>query len=89
MPISSEKNKENGQGVAKWMRMAGLACSVGFEFAAGPFAGYFVGTYLSQRFGWGSLAVAISVFIGFLGGFYAVMLTVRRINEIDRKSPED
>ena len=69
----------------KLARITALAFSVIFELMAGPFLGYFIGTYLVKSFGMNSLAVSIGVLIGFLVSFYAAMLTIMKINKLDEK----
>lgn len=56
-----------------------------FELASGPLIGYFLGTYLAQRYGGNDRAVAVCVAIGFFASFYAVIVTLLKMNEIDRK----
>ena len=69
----------------KLARMTALAFSVIFELMAGPFLGYFIGTYLVKSFGVNGLTVSIGVLIGFLVSFYAAMLTIMKINKLDEK----
>jgi F0F1-type ATP synthase assembly protein I len=69
----------------KLARTTALAFSVVFELMAGPFLGYFIGTYLVKSFKVDGLAVSIGVLAGFLMGFYAAMLTIMKIGKINEK----
>ncbi len=69
----------------KIARIAALASSVVFELIAGPFLGYFIGTYIAKVFNTGSIAVSIGVLVGFCVSLYAAMLTIMKINKLDEK----
>jgi hypothetical protein len=88
MTTTPDKPKGRKIDYSKLARLTSLALSVGFELAAGPFIGYYAGTYLVQRLGWSSVAISIFVFVGFFVGLYAATLTVSRINEVNRKAPK-
>ena len=72
----------------KLARITALAFSVVFELMAGPFLGYFIGTYLVKSLGVSGLAVSIGVLVGFLVSLYAAMLTIMKIYALDEKPKE-
>ncbi len=61
--------------------MFALATSAVFELLAGPFIGYFTGIFLTTKFGMPALTMPVAVFTGFALSFYAVLLTINKINK--------
>ena len=67
---------KNKNAVYKWIKITGLMSFLPFVLAAGPFAGYLIGSYLQSRYNTSQYVVLIAVFIGFTG---SVMETVKLV----------
>lgn len=68
------------------VQVAGLAFAIPFEVAAGPFVGYFIGDYLRHSFGVHRYIVFILIAAGFAAGITNVVLTVKMMIKISKKS---
>jgi len=68
-----QKNKDS---TYRWIKIAGLMSFLPFVLAAGPFAGYLLGSYLHERYGAPQYVLLIAVSIGFAG---SVVETVKLV----------
>jgi len=59
-------NKKKVKSLWKMMQIGGLAFSIPFELAAGPFIGYFIGAYLRNKFGVHRYIMLIFILMGFI-----------------------
>jgi len=70
---SGPKNKKAAY---KWIKIAGLMSFLPFVLAAGPFAGYLLGSYLQEKYNAPQYVVLIAISIGFAG---SVIETVKLV----------
>ncbi len=68
-----EKNKKS---TYKWIKIAGLMSFLPFVLAAGPFAGYLLGSYIKERYNAPQYVLLIIISIGFAG---SVVETVKLV----------
>jgi hypothetical protein len=59
-----------------WGRFIGI----GFEIAVGALLGYFAGTWLDRRFGWGGYGTLGGMALGIAAGMYLLIKDAIRIN---------
>ena len=88
-PVKRLLKEASMEKLQKIARITALAFSVVFELMAGPFLGYFIGSYLVKKMGMRAMAVSIGIFIGFMVSFYAAMLTIMEINKLDKSAGKD
>ena len=77
-------NKKTGKGILRMMKFAGLAFSIPFELAAGPFIGYFIGAYLRNKFGLHRYSMYIFILMGFVASVVNVAVTIEMMIKINR-----
>lgn len=70
------------------MSIAGLAFSIPFELAVGPFAGYFIGKYLRDIFGLHRYIVYVFILLGIAAGIFSVVMIIRMMVKINRADPD-
>jgi len=78
----------NNKAVKDFWRMtqiAGLAFSIPFEIAVGPFIGYFIGAYLRDKFGIHRYIVFIFILMGFIASVANVVVTIEMIIKISKE----
>jgi len=66
-------------------QIAGLAFSIPFEIAVGPFIGYFIGIYLRNKFGVHRYIMYIFILMGFVASLVNVAITIEMMIKINRE----
>lgn len=61
----------------KWIKIGGILSFIPFVLAAGPIAGYFLGSYLEAKFHFPQYTSVISVTIGIIGSTVEVIRIIK------------
>lgn len=69
----------------KRIKIAGLVFFMPFMLAAGPVAGFFVGSYLHQRFAMGHYIIFTAITIGLLSSFMETVRIIKIITKAERE----
>ena len=69
----------------KIMQISGLAISLPFEIAGGPFVGYFLGVYLTGKFGAGSYLTLLFIALGIVASIINTAAIIRMMIRINRE----
>ncbi|MDD5116182.1 MAG: hypothetical protein PHW98_03865 [Candidatus Omnitrophica bacterium] len=69
----------------KGVKTAGLVSFIPFMLAAGPLSGYFVGTFLQEKFNLSYLTVLFGVFFGFLSAVFEIIRILKVIGRTNKK----
>jgi uncharacterized protein YqgC (DUF456 family) len=72
------KNKM-GNNILQLARWAGLAISIPFEMAAGPFIGYLIGSFLVHHFRMPKAVEVIFIVMGLIGSFINTAIIIKII----------
>jgi len=83
-PIDKKKTKRD---LLKLMQIGGLAFAIPFEMVAGPFIGYFIGSYLKNRFGMHRYIMYLFIIMGFVAGIVSVVIIITMMTQINREKP--
>lgn len=70
--------------VWKLVQIAGLAVSIPFEIAAGPFIGYFIGDYVIKQFAFHKFIMYVFIAMGFAASVTNTALIVRMMVLINK-----
>jgi len=82
MPIVERYKRKS---ILKLIQIAGLAFSIPFELAAGPFIGYFIGTFLKDKFGMHRYIIYSFIIIGFIASVVNIMITIKMMLVINKE----
>jgi F0F1-type ATP synthase assembly protein I len=69
-----------GENKTNW----GQGLAMGFETAVGVAVGYFVGSWLDKRYGWGPWGTVIGAMLGLVAGAYLLIKEVNKMDKQDR-----
>jgi F0F1-type ATP synthase assembly protein I len=69
----------------KQIKVIGLVTYIPLLLAVGPLSGYFVGSFLQQKFNLGKYCVLISVVLGFIVAFSEVIKIIKVIAGVNKK----
>jgi len=81
-PIDKNNKKKS---LWKMMQLGGLAFSIPFEIAAGPFIGYFIGSYLRNKFGMHRYVMYMFLLMGFVASVVNVAVIIEMMIKINKK----
>lgn len=71
--------------VWKMTQIAGLAVSLPFEIAAGPFIGYFIGSYLMGKFGAHRYIMYAFIIMGFVASISNTAAIIEMMVKINKE----
>jgi len=77
------ENKKNN--LWKLIQLAGLAFSIPFELAAGPFVGYFIGLYLRDKFGAPHYVMHAVILMGIIASIYNTSETIKAMVKMNKE----
>jgi hypothetical protein len=69
----------------KRIKIAGMISFIPVILAAGPLAGFFLGSYLEKQFGFGSYISLISIAMGIVASVTEVIRIIRSVSRIEEK----
>ena len=69
----------------KGIKLVGFVTFIPFILAAGPLSGYFVGTFLQNRFHLSFYCVILSVAVGFVVAFTEVVKILKAVARVNKK----
>lgn len=75
------KNREK---ISKMIITAGLAFSIPFELAVGPFVGYFIGDFLKNKFRMNNFIIYCMVILGFIWSFNNAISIIKMMLKINK-----
>ena len=81
-------NKNTKKRLWKMTQISGLAVSIPFEIAAGPFIGYFIGSYLMQKFGVHRYVMYVFIIMGFVASITNTAIIIKMMVAINKERNE-
>ncbi len=75
---------QNKKNLYKWIKLSGLITFIPFVMISGPIAGYYIGMYLKNVFGFRDAAFNICIVVGCIAGMYETVRLIRKIIKIGK-----
>lgn len=71
--------------IYKGIKTVGFVSFIPFILAAGPLSGYFVGTFLQEKFNLSYLVVLFGVVFGFLAAVMEIIKILKAISRVNKQ----
>lgn len=75
---------ENKKDLYKIIKIGGMIIFIPLMLLLGPLAGFFLGDFLSQKFGWSRNLVLVFMILGFFSSVLETLRIVRKVSAMEK-----